>query len=203
MGAALTYARRYALFTLVGIAGEDDLDAPDLMAPTLATSLSKTPKPNSKTDGNSGNHRPAAGAANRGGQSELSAALSASLRDELLREIESLKTGELPPPYPAIIHAVFDRANSDGHELRGAAQTRASGTVGDGSRSDSPNLKFARFFLRVANLPNFALDRLSRYEATLWRQVPRILITLDALESPKATRKVTPLSLWRLSGFNV
>jgi hypothetical protein len=29
-GAALTYARRYALFTLVGIAGEDDLDAPDL-----------------------------------------------------------------------------------------------------------------------------------------------------------------------------
>jgi ERF superfamily len=33
MGAALTYARRYALFTLVGIAGEDDLDAPDLATP--------------------------------------------------------------------------------------------------------------------------------------------------------------------------
>ncbi len=33
MGAALTYARRYALFTLVGIAGEDDVDAPDLGAP--------------------------------------------------------------------------------------------------------------------------------------------------------------------------
>src|SRR5215208_8498292 len=33
MGAALTYARRYALFTLVGIAGEDDLDAPDVDAP--------------------------------------------------------------------------------------------------------------------------------------------------------------------------
>ena len=33
MGAALTYARRYALFTLVGIAGEDDLDAPDLISP--------------------------------------------------------------------------------------------------------------------------------------------------------------------------
>src|SRR5262249_56884207 len=32
MGAALTYARRYALFTLVGIAGDDDLDAPDLDA---------------------------------------------------------------------------------------------------------------------------------------------------------------------------
>src|SRR6204780_3363247 len=33
MGAALTYARRYALFSLVGIAGEDDLDAPDLISP--------------------------------------------------------------------------------------------------------------------------------------------------------------------------
>ena len=32
IGAALTYARRYALFTLVGVAGEDDLDAPDLAA---------------------------------------------------------------------------------------------------------------------------------------------------------------------------
>src|SRR3954463_3775457 len=37
MGAALTYARRYALFTLVGIAGEDDLDAPDLAAPPHGT----------------------------------------------------------------------------------------------------------------------------------------------------------------------
>jgi hypothetical protein len=42
MGAALTYARRYALFTLVGIAGEDDLDAPDLLSPTA---------PETKTDG--------------------------------------------------------------------------------------------------------------------------------------------------------
>src|SRR5450759_907722 len=38
MGAALTYARRYALFTLVGIAGEDDLDAPDLGGHTKADS---------------------------------------------------------------------------------------------------------------------------------------------------------------------
>src|SRR4029077_16265472 len=37
MGAALTYARRYALFTLVGIAGEDDLDAPDLVTPSSPT----------------------------------------------------------------------------------------------------------------------------------------------------------------------
>ena len=35
LGAALSYARRYALFTLVGIAGEDDLDAPDLPAAAI------------------------------------------------------------------------------------------------------------------------------------------------------------------------
>ena len=39
MGAALTYARRYALFTLVGIAGEDDLDARDLCAPPPSTAV--------------------------------------------------------------------------------------------------------------------------------------------------------------------
>ena len=43
LGAALTYARRYALFTLVGIAGEDDLDAPDLLSGNVA---SVSPEPN-------------------------------------------------------------------------------------------------------------------------------------------------------------
>src|ERR1700724_544992 len=50
MGAALTYARRYALFTLVGIAGEDDLDAPDLPGAKLndgnLVSASGAAKPN-------------------------------------------------------------------------------------------------------------------------------------------------------------
>jgi hypothetical protein len=42
--AALTYARRYALFTLVGIAGKDDLDAPDLTAdPNPAAELPRPP----------------------------------------------------------------------------------------------------------------------------------------------------------------
>ena len=42
-GAALTYARRYALFALVGIAGEDDLDAPDLAAePPPAVETART-----------------------------------------------------------------------------------------------------------------------------------------------------------------
>jgi hypothetical protein len=44
LGAALTYARRYALFTLVGIAGEDDLDAPDLPAARLSPEAQKDPQ---------------------------------------------------------------------------------------------------------------------------------------------------------------
>jgi hypothetical protein len=43
LGAALTYARRYALFTLVGIAGEDDLDAPDLPAAAPSSEAQKNP----------------------------------------------------------------------------------------------------------------------------------------------------------------
>jgi hypothetical protein len=40
-------------------------------------------------------------------------------------------------------------------------------------------------YLGLAGLPNFALDRLSRYEATLWRQAGQILFTLDALDRRK------------------
>src|ERR1700738_1595756 len=52
MGAALTYARRYALFTLVGIAGEDDLDAPDLGAgPNPAAELPRPPDHRKQSNG--------------------------------------------------------------------------------------------------------------------------------------------------------
>jgi hypothetical protein len=47
MGAALTYARRYGLFTLAGIAGEDDLDAPDLNSGASAA----VPRPTSGQNG--------------------------------------------------------------------------------------------------------------------------------------------------------
>jgi hypothetical protein len=96
MGAALTYARRYALFTLVGIAGEDDLDAPDLIGADAQTEMLSI---ESKPAGNEGQQ---AGSNRRGGRarankfsspspnSELSVTLSASLRAELLREIEGM-----------------------------------------------------------------------------------------------------------------
>jgi hypothetical protein len=58
LGAALTYARRYALFTLVGIAGEDDLDAPEL--PTAATSAEpKVFRPRSDSLPNESDAQPA------------------------------------------------------------------------------------------------------------------------------------------------
>jgi hypothetical protein len=54
MGAALTYARRYALFALVGIAGEDDLDAPDLKAAGPARAIIEKPMSTSRSRLNEG-----------------------------------------------------------------------------------------------------------------------------------------------------
>jgi hypothetical protein len=96
MGAALTYARRYALFTLVGIAGEDDLDAPDLTDPVPETGK---PRTDCTSSTNGGQRSSSDGPAGRNKakklgsptpQRELSVALSASLRTELLREIQDL-----------------------------------------------------------------------------------------------------------------
>jgi hypothetical protein len=101
MGAALTYARRYSLFTLVGIAGEDDLDAPDL---TDLNPEIENLRVNSKTASNGGQQTVPDRLPGRGGgahksssasrQSELAAALSASLTAELLREIERLGSAD-------------------------------------------------------------------------------------------------------------
>jgi hypothetical protein len=48
-----------------------------------------------------------------------------------------------------------------------------------------PAAEITQCYLRLADLPNIALDRLSRYEAVLWRQVGQILFTLDALDHRK------------------
>jgi hypothetical protein len=91
MGAALTYARRYALFTLVGIAGEDDLDAPDLIGPVPQTEkLSIESKSSSLRRGRARGYKFSFPSPN----SELSVALSASLRIELLREIKALRAAD-------------------------------------------------------------------------------------------------------------
>src|SRR5205809_466818 len=87
MGAALTYARRYALFTLVGIAGEDDLDAPDLCDGTpslLPSGVDRSFKPK-ETPGNGHG---------RGGRKSESITLdpeqSTALREKLLIELGTI-----------------------------------------------------------------------------------------------------------------
>jgi len=92
MGAALTYARRYALFTLVGIAGEDDLDAPDLCdgPPSLSPSaVDRSFKPK----GTPGNGH------GRGGRKSESITLdpeqSAALRENLLAQVSNIASADL------------------------------------------------------------------------------------------------------------
>jgi ERF superfamily len=93
MGAALTYARRYGLFTLVGIAGEDDLDAPDLTACGPAAGGAFDPRQGRFPSGQSGNGR-VRGAAKSNAVVVLDADKSAALREKLLAEIASLTSAE-------------------------------------------------------------------------------------------------------------
>jgi ERF superfamily protein len=92
MGAALTYARRYALFTLVGIAGEDDLDAPDLSTPTHRTSGAEKPKGTSSNGRLNGGHgSPVRRLSDpRAAKPALGAEASVELRDRLLVELNDL-----------------------------------------------------------------------------------------------------------------
>ncbi len=102
MGAALTYARRYALFTLVGIAGEDDLDAPDLATPTTTpTSEPEPPRRTGQGRLNGGSPSPEQRPAPRRDQRAFSspapmlgAEASAEIRDRLLAELTALGSGE-------------------------------------------------------------------------------------------------------------
>ena len=101
MGAALTYARRYALFALVGIAGEDDLDAPDLNAPEPAEADNKTPPSNGGSRGGQKywpqKKTQVKRAANKDFNSanpRLKAQLSAVLRDQLMSELKGVKSAE-------------------------------------------------------------------------------------------------------------
>jgi hypothetical protein len=102
MGAALTYARRYALFTLVGIAGEDDLDAPDLTAPAVLDSGPERPVTSNKAAGMNGGRAAVVGQfptrRNRRAPGisikSLDPHESATLRDQLLTEVDRLRSAE-------------------------------------------------------------------------------------------------------------
>jgi hypothetical protein len=143
MGAALTYARRYALFTLVGIAGEDDLDAPDLVSP--AAPEAKSP---SLTNGKSSldgaqshstrqfSGRGSAKAISTTSRQILETEASAALRDRLTAELKDLNSAEEAASWA---HRVLGAKNTltaaDASCIEAAFQTRLAsfgGDTGDG-----------------------------------------------------------------------
>ena len=131
MGAALTYARRYALFTLVGIAGEDDLDAPDLAVQPVPPSPQTGP-PAAKP-GSNGQTPPAVGKPIHGSRkgpngdraAVLSGEASAILRGQLLAEIAELETKD---DLDAWTLRAWPKANTlapaDGDKVRQAFQAQ-------------------------------------------------------------------------------
>jgi hypothetical protein len=102
MGAALTYARRYALFTLVGIAGEDDLDAPDLLSPIAPATKTDNPAGHKKDRLNGGRQKSGqsafgdrrAKAAPIPASMMLGPKASATLRDQLTSELSTINSSE-------------------------------------------------------------------------------------------------------------
>jgi hypothetical protein len=102
-------------------------------------------------------------------------------------------------------HLMFGRADSDNYDRDLALPGIMNQTAMPSSESKSvgpalgTTIELARCFLRLANLPNLALDRLSRYEATLWRQAGRILYALDALDrrKPQERRRRAAVEDWR------
>src|SRR5271157_264568 len=131
MGAALTYARRYALFTLVGIAGEDDLDAPDLgAAPKPAAEL---PRPGNQSNGQAAaGRRPESSAA----RSVLGVQLSASLRESLIEQMAGINSADEAATWA---HRNLPAKNTltaaDAKIVEERFQARLS-TIGDGQASD-------------------------------------------------------------------
>ena len=101
-----------------------------------------------------------------------------------LREFRQRHT---QPKSQEIIYARFGQADSADAEPDRASLGITNGTdvrPSSGLEFD-PATDLARCFLRLANLPSYPLDRLSRYEAILWRQAGQILFALDALDRRK------------------
>jgi hypothetical protein len=95
----------------------------------------------------------------------------------------------LAPDSPQLVYALLGQHSV---QYRDEPLSVASGEAGAAHLRDTaselanrPPVELARCFLRLANLPNFALDRLSRYEASLWRQVVQTLFTLNVLDRHK------------------
>jgi ERF superfamily len=107
MGAALTYARRYALFTMVGIAGEDDLDSPDIAnnEPQRDRVFEVSPNSNPEPALAHSSQRRTVNSAAPAVPEKSGAEESATIRGQLIHEIQTLPQGELQSRAIAILKA--------------------------------------------------------------------------------------------------
>ena len=142
MGAALTYARRYALFTLVGIAGEDDLDAPDLIAQTTPPSKAERPRGNQNGRLSRGQvHSPPqfstgrrAKAVSNPPKSTLAPEASTALRDQLTAELKDLNSAEDAANWARRVLATKDTlTTADAERVEQAFQARLASIVSEAS----------------------------------------------------------------------
>ena len=102
------------------------------------------------------------------------------------------QTSRVHPSSREIVYAMFSRndvASTERDPTPGSLSTAASALPKSDpdyvASSAEASTDLAHCFLRLANLPSFALDRLSRYEVRLWRQVDQILSALDGLDRRK------------------
>jgi hypothetical protein len=101
----------------------------------------------------------------------------------------------LHPDSRQVIYAMFgvvDEAGAERNLESPGIMKQATTTPGSGPNPDHavvPTADLARCYLRLANLPNYALDRLSRYEVALWRQVGLMLFCARCFRSPQTTRE--------------
>jgi hypothetical protein len=163
MGAALTYARRYALFTLVGIAGEDDLDAPDLNAPIAAALGGEKSPPNKRGRLNGGKgYSTQQIAGGRGAQASpakpmLGAEASIALRDQLLTELKEIGSVEEAANWAHRVLSTKDSLTTDdARQVEDAFQARLA-TLGSAADVGEVPLSSDKFTLR----PSSSLERRS------------------------------------------
>jgi hypothetical protein len=142
MGAALTYARRYALFTLVGIAGEDDLDAPDLDGgPAVELPRSDPPKQSN------GQAVVAERSVRGGGKPSLASARpvlapeqSAILRDRLLDQLVAIGSADAAATWAQRNLPAKNSLTAGDAQIVEARFQAWLATIGDGvSAEGSPN----------------------------------------------------------------
>jgi hypothetical protein len=127
-----------------------------------------------------------------------------------LFEIQANQVRQALPASRGAIFALIGQVDSVSHRRNPASRDFASTSATEAVPKSNPigpaldpTVELTRCFLRIANLPNFALDRLSRYEAILWRQARQILHALDALDRHKPQERRRPsLSMMSIGKYD-